>query len=108
MLTSAKELRDRLSAFLADPNLEDNFRDWFAQALRDSHKSGEDVEALAHDVMWAFADYRRGLYTSAQLREELDRLSADTSDDWLGNDNAAVKTDVSSTTLQILEVFPGA
>ena len=48
MLTSAKELRDRLRGS-AHVSKEQEFREWFALVLRDSHKSGTEVETLAHE-----------------------------------------------------------
>ena len=76
MVTSAKELKQRLAAFLADPTQEEEFRTWFALMLRDAHRQSDTaVETLAHEVMWAFYDQKRGLCTSEELMAELTRLA---------------------------------
>lgn len=78
MVTSTKELKQRLAAFLADPAQEGDFRVWFALALRDVHKSGDPaLEGLAHDIMWAFYDQRNGLCTAEELTETLVELATD-------------------------------
>lgn len=77
-MTSVKEIRQRLSVFLTDPEQEQEFRTWFALMLRDVHMSSEfGAEALAHEIMWAFHDQRRGLYTPGELMDELKRLATD-------------------------------
>src|SRR5271157_1653546 len=75
MVTSTKELKQRLGQFLADPQSEHSFRDWFALVLRDAHQSGSDVETLAHEIMWAYLDQKRGLCTPAELLETLNQLA---------------------------------
>lgn len=92
MVTSVKELRDRLREFLADAGKEQEFRDWFALALRDSHKSGADVESLAHEIMWAFLDRKRGVYSGQQLADELQRLTV-TQEQWVADPRTLVSTD---------------
>jgi len=76
-MTSTKELRQRLATFLAEPEREQDFRAWFALVLRDAHKSDPATETLAHDIMWAFYDQRRGLCAPEQLTETLVKLATD-------------------------------
>ena len=76
-MTSTKELRQRLATFLAEPDQEQDFRAWFALVLQDVHKSDPATETLAHDIMWAFYDQRRGLCTPSELMCELTRLATD-------------------------------
>lgn len=71
---TANELRNRLKDFLDNPSKEDEFRLWFAEVLRDSHKN-PDVESLAHEIVWAFMDQRRGIRTSAELMRDLSQMA---------------------------------
>lgn len=78
-MTSLKELKERLRAFLADPEQEQDFRSWFALVLRDAHLSKDPaVGELAHEVMWAFDDQRRGMTTPAELASTLASLATPT------------------------------
>lgn len=104
MLTSAKELRNRLREFLADVNKEQEFREWFALALRDSHKSGTDVEALAHEIMWVFLDQRRGLCSPEELSKELQHLTV-VPELWTTDERYSVRSDAALTSLQKAEQY---
>lgn len=98
-MTSVKEIKERLKAFLDDPDLEQEFRDWFALALRDVHKSNDPTaEALAHEIVWAFHDQRRGLCSPRQLMDELTRLATDPGVHF-GAEPFQVKADATSTSL---------
>jgi len=107
MVTSLKELKSRLGEFLANPEVESEFRVWFAEALRDAHKSTDSaVEALAHEIMWAFLDQKRGLCTSAELLEELTRL---VTQPYVCYDPNGVETSTtSSAPLEAAEIVLGA
>lgn len=76
MITSTKELKQRLANFLADPKQEQDFRVWFASVLRDAHQLEDpETEALAHEIMWIFYDNSRGFCTVVQLTERLTKLA---------------------------------
>ena len=74
MMTSVKELKERLRAFLADPEDAKGFQSWFALALRDDLDPA--TETLAHEIMWAYLDQKRGLCTAAELGEILNQLAS--------------------------------
>lgn len=77
-MVTSKELKQRLVTFLEDPAQEQEFRTWFALVLRDVHASNDPtVEALAHEIMWAFYDQKRGLSSVAELTEQLRRLATE-------------------------------
>jgi hypothetical protein len=81
MVTSVKDIKDRLRAFLSDPGLEQDFRTWFALMLRDVHGSGDlGAETLAHEIAAAFATQERGPNAPAELTDRLMRLTAESPD----------------------------
>jgi hypothetical protein len=101
MVTSVKEIKQRLSAFLADPDSEHDFREWFALMLRDVHLSNDQsAEALAHEIMWAFYDQKRGLCSGSKLMDELKRLATDPGVYFVEGTNS-VTTGTTSTGLQV-------
>lgn len=76
MATSVNDLKDRLRKFLSGDEPDEEFRVWFALALRDAHKANDpDFESLAHAVQGAFSDAASGLYTSDQLEQVLSSLA---------------------------------
>jgi hypothetical protein len=71
----AKEIREHLAAYLAGDLQAEDFRGWFASALRDVHKSNDpEAEELAHAVEWEFCDFERGV-SSEEIRQNLSRLA---------------------------------
>jgi hypothetical protein len=103
-VTSVKELKQRLGEFLADSKSENLFRDWFALVLRDAHRSDAAVEQLAHKIMWAFLDQKRGLCSPKELMDELTRLATDPGV-YFGAEPFPVKADTTSTGLQEVPAF---
>jgi len=76
MVTSVSNLKDRLRNFLSGDLPEQEFRVWFALALRDA-SAGNDpaLESLAHSIQRVFADAADGLYTANQAKEVLSYMA---------------------------------
>jgi len=101
-VTSVKELKKRLGEFLAYPQSEQDFRDWFALALRDAHKSGEAAEVLAHKIVWAFLDHKRGFYSTSELVSNLSVLAKPDPEIFWGSQPFAVVTGTTSNDPQMI------
>jgi len=71
---TTKEVREQVARYLAGALQPADFHDWFAHVLRDAHKSGGEVEALVHDIEWAFCDLERGILPD-DVRRTLLRLA---------------------------------
>jgi len=72
MTVTTKEVKEKLSSYLAGQLAGLEFEEWFALALRDGHKSGDPgTEELIQSIEWAFCDLERGLATKAQLQNNL-------------------------------------
>ena len=76
MATSVSDLKERLRNFLSGDLPEQEFRVWFALALRDA-SAGNDpaLESLAHSIQRVFVDAADGFYDPAQAKELLSYLS---------------------------------
>ena len=71
-----KELKERLSRYVAGKLEPAVFRDWFALLLRDVHKSNDpEAETLAHMVEWQFLSVERGTMPLDALKVNLSHLS---------------------------------
>lgn len=78
MSTSVYELKKRLRKFLSDPSAEEDFRAWFAYALRDAHKSGDaEFENLVHSVQVTFVEAAEGNLADHELRETLENIAGE-------------------------------
>jgi hypothetical protein len=95
-MTSVKEIKERLQAFLADPEDAKGFQSWFALALRDDQDPA--TETLAHEIMWAYLDQKRGLCTVAELTKILNQLA--TPCEVLFEEQPSVKTGYTSSSVQ--------
>jgi hypothetical protein len=102
-----KEIKDRLRAFLADPEQEQEFRVWFALMLRDVHSANNvEAEALAHQIVATFARQEHGPDAPRQLTTELTQLVSESEAGvYFATDPFSVKTGTASSDLQEGAVF---
>ena len=73
MNASVKEIKRRLSRFLADPQSEQNFPTWFALRLRD--ENDPDAESFAFAIQRVFSDSANGAYTPEESTAILSHLA---------------------------------
>lgn len=73
MSATARKISKQASRYLAGQISLNQFEDWFVPATWDNHKSNDSrAESLADDIEMFLSEYRDGVLTREEFRQELE------------------------------------